>query len=76
MPIILVKLAVFVFVSPEGINLNLLGSLHKFFILDLYEYLGDGSVEKRQHRIYSARRSVRTSFTNLPPRISPKSLNF
>ena len=51
MPMILVKLAIFVLVSSKAIGLNLPKPLHKFLILDLHEYLCDGGVEERQHHI-------------------------
>ena len=70
------KLTIFVLISSEGIGLNLPRSLHKFFILDLHEYLGYGGVERRRPHIVLTRRSARTSFINLPPSISLGALNF
>ena len=40
------KLTIFVLIYLKRVGLNLFGPFHKFFILDLHEYLDDGSVVK------------------------------
>ena len=48
MSMIPVKLTIFVLVSTEGVGFDLPRPFHKFFILDLYEYLGNESVKGSQ----------------------------
>ena len=41
------KFAIFVFVSLIGVGLYFPGPLNEFFVLDLCEHLGNGSIEGR-----------------------------
>ena len=76
MPMVLMKLIIFVLIPLEEIDLNLPRLLHKFFIFDLHEYLGYGDVERRQHHIGLVRKGARMPFINSPPSIFLRPLNF
>ena len=54
MPVISVELTIFIFVPFMGINLDFSRLLDEFFVLDLYEYLGNESVEGWQYQFRAA----------------------
>ena len=70
MPMIIVEYTILVLIPPEGVGLDLPRPLHKFFILDLHEHLGDRGIERRQNYVRSAKRSASMSFINSPPSVS------
>ena len=45
-PMVFVKLTIFVFISSEGVSLDFPRPLYKFFILNFHEYPGNGSIER------------------------------
>ena len=46
-----VELVILVLVSFTEVGLDLLGTLYEFLVFDLREYLGNGSIERRQYRV-------------------------
>ena len=47
MPVVSMKFAIFIFVSLIGVGFYFSEPLYEFFMLDLREHLGDGSVDGR-----------------------------
>ena len=67
---ILMELTIVVLIPFKGVSLDLLKLLYEVFILDLHKYLGNMHVKGRQYNVRLTRWSLRTSFINLPSRIS------
>ncbi|GFY97636.1 hypothetical protein Acr_12g0001770 [Actinidia rufa] len=61
MAVILVKLIIFVLVSPEWVSLHLPRPFHELLILNFHKYLSNGGVEMRQHEFCLARSSYGAS---------------
>ena len=68
-PVISMELTVLVIVSFAGIGFDFSRPLDEFFMLDLREHLGDGSIERWQNQLRATRWSVRASITGFSFRI-------
>ena len=49
-PMVSVELVILVLVSLTGVGLDLPRPLYEFLVFNLHEYLGYGSIEKRQYQ--------------------------